>query len=255
MAGTPDLFVVCKKCGSEVSPYITECPYCGTRLRKRAPKLDRRQGEARPKPPRRSIRPALSPLRTGEIPGIRADPSGRPVATLALVLLSLFGFLTLAFVNQVDLGLVALATDEGWRWLTSAFVYGNSWYQLACVVAIGLFGWRLELRHGSLLVIALFLACGIGGNAIAAAVESDPLILGAPGAAMGLLAAWAVPDVLRARRGEEHDGDLLGALVIALVVGLMPLVTPDASAVATLSGLVIGGLAGLMLLRTHAARV
>ena len=36
-----DLFVICKKCGSEVSPYVTECPYCGTRLRKRAPKLDR----------------------------------------------------------------------------------------------------------------------------------------------------------------------------------------------------------------------
>ena len=41
MASGPDLFVVCKSCGSEVSPYITECPYCGTRLRKRAPKLER----------------------------------------------------------------------------------------------------------------------------------------------------------------------------------------------------------------------
>ena len=39
--GGPDLFVICKNCGSEVSPYITECPYCGNRLRKRAPKLDR----------------------------------------------------------------------------------------------------------------------------------------------------------------------------------------------------------------------
>ena len=37
----PDLFVVCKNCGSEVSPYVTECPYCGQRVRKRAPKLDR----------------------------------------------------------------------------------------------------------------------------------------------------------------------------------------------------------------------
>ena len=27
-----DLFVVCKHCGSEVSPYVTECPYCGNRL-------------------------------------------------------------------------------------------------------------------------------------------------------------------------------------------------------------------------------
>ena len=37
-----ELSVVCKSCGSEVSPYVTECPYCGTRLRKRAPKLERR---------------------------------------------------------------------------------------------------------------------------------------------------------------------------------------------------------------------
>ena len=37
----PDLFVVCKNCGSEVSPYVTECPYCGQRVRKRAPKLER----------------------------------------------------------------------------------------------------------------------------------------------------------------------------------------------------------------------
>ena len=35
MSSGADLFVVCKNCGSEVSPYITECPYCGSRLRDR----------------------------------------------------------------------------------------------------------------------------------------------------------------------------------------------------------------------------
>ena len=70
MASGPDLFVVCKSCGSEVSPYITECPYCGTRLRKRAPKLER---GGTPKPPKRS-RPRLAPLRRGEIPGHPARP-------------------------------------------------------------------------------------------------------------------------------------------------------------------------------------
>src|SRR5919197_3390863 len=82
-SGGPDLFVICKSCGSEVSPYITECPYCGTRLRKRAPKLSR--GGA-PKAPRRS-RPRLAPLRRGEIPGIR--PDRRPYATILLVLASI----------------------------------------------------------------------------------------------------------------------------------------------------------------------
>src|SRR5215204_5458578 len=83
MASGPDLFVVCKSCGSEVSPYITECPYCGTRLRKRAPKLER---GGRPKPPKRP-RPRLAPLRRGEIPGIR--PDRRPYATIALVVVSI----------------------------------------------------------------------------------------------------------------------------------------------------------------------
>src|SRR3989442_12802955 len=41
----PELSVVCKNCGAEVSPYVTECPYCGTRLRKRAPKLEREGDE------------------------------------------------------------------------------------------------------------------------------------------------------------------------------------------------------------------
>src|ERR671910_101714 len=80
MASGPDLFVVCKSCGSEVSPYITECPYCGTRLRKRAPKLER---GGTPKPPKAS-RPRLGPLRAGEIPGIR--PDRRPYGTYLLLI-------------------------------------------------------------------------------------------------------------------------------------------------------------------------
>jgi membrane associated rhomboid family serine protease len=248
MAGTPDLFVVCKKCGSEVSPYITECPYCGTRLRKRAPKIDRRAGDAAPRAQRRTVRPTLSPLRTNEIPGIRGDPTGRPNATLVLLILSLFGFLVLPFVTDADVALVSLSGDA-WKYVTSAFLYPNGWYQLAVLLAIGIYGWRLELRHGPVLVVALFLACGVGGNAIAAAAGQDLLIFGAPGAALGMLAAWAVPDILRARNHVEHDGDLLGTAVIGVTVAVMPAVVYWASAVATFSGLVLGALAGLMLVR------
>jgi membrane associated rhomboid family serine protease len=254
MAGTPDLFVVCKKCGSEVSPYITECPYCGTRLRKRAPKIDRRSGEAAPRAPKRSLRPTLTPLRTNEIPGIRGDPTGRPNATIVLLALSLFGYLVLAFVPDGDVALNALASSDPWRYVTAAFIYPNLWYQLAALLAIGIFGWRLELRHGPILVVALFLACGVGGDAIANAVGLDDFIFGAPGAALGLLLAWALPDVLRARRGEEHDGDLLGTAVIAVTIALMPLVTFECSAVATFSGGLLGLAAGALLLRTEAAR-
>jgi len=58
----PELFVICTNCGSEVSPYVTECPYCGTRLRKRAPKLERRGDELAAKEKRR--RRARSDSRT-----------------------------------------------------------------------------------------------------------------------------------------------------------------------------------------------
>src|SRR3954447_26205093 len=85
MASGPDLFVVCRSCGREVSPYITECPYCGSRLRKRAPKLERGGTPKAPKPARK--RPSLGRLKPGEIPGIRADR--RPYVTIVVVLASI----------------------------------------------------------------------------------------------------------------------------------------------------------------------
>src|ERR1700759_1193259 len=107
--GGPDLFVVCKNCQSEVSPYITECPYCGTRLRKRAPKIERSGGTAAPKPPRRVPRPTLAPLRATETPGIRGNAMGRPLATTLILALSLVGFLVLSIVARADVGLGSLS--------------------------------------------------------------------------------------------------------------------------------------------------
>ncbi|HWI22918.1 MAG TPA: rhomboid family intramembrane serine protease [Baekduia sp.] len=251
MSGGADLFVVCKKCGSEVSPYVTECPYCGTRLRKRAPQIDRGEGGARPRTPKM---PSLGPLRQGEIPGIKADPLRRPYATITLVALSLFGFLVVAALPFSDVALTSLWGSDPWRHLTSAFAYSNVWYELTALLAIGLFGWRLELRHGPLVVIALFIVCGFGANALAVEVQSAPFLLGAPGAALGLLAAWAVPDILRSRKGFEYDGDLLGTLVIAVAIALMPLAVPQCSVVATFAGGAAGLLLGLALSRTAAAR-
>lgn len=245
-----DLFVVCKKCGSEVSPYITECPYCGTRLRKRAPRIDRDGDDAIP---RNVSQPSLGPLRHGEIPGIKGDPTRRPYVTCMLLVLSLFGYLAFEAGYQADLALISL-DSEPWRIVTSSFVYTNVWYELACLLGIGIFGWRLELRHGALVVIALFLICGIGANAVAAEAETAPFLLGAPGAAIGMLAAWAIPDLKRARRDADYDGDLLGAFVLALVIALMPLATLEASAVATATGLVAGLVLGYALSFTASAR-
>jgi membrane associated rhomboid family serine protease/DNA-directed RNA polymerase subunit RPC12/RpoP len=156
MAQTPDLNVVCKNCGSEVSPYITECPYCGSRLRKRAPKIERDGTVApsgRERKRRRSRRPTaprLSRFRKGEIPGVRADIGARPYATFALVALSLFGYLLLFPVSVVDVAVDGPISGDWWRVATSPFLYASIWYELAAVTAIGAFGWLLERRHGPL---------------------------------------------------------------------------------------------------------
>jgi len=253
MPGAPDLFVVCKNCRNEVSPYITECPYCGTRLRKRAPKIERdgRVSDKGRRPRRRTSAPRLSKLRAGEIPGLRGEHTGRPWATLTLVVLSLFGYLLLLAVNQGDVALVGDPGRQWWRFATTPFLYANAWYELAAVGAIGLYGWLLERRHGPWPVLALFVVCGMGGAALEWLIDPLPVALGGNGAALGLLCAWAIPDVVARSRDEDYEGDLLGTAVIGLVLLLMPLAVPDASAIAGFAGGAVGMVAGLLLARAR----
>jgi membrane associated rhomboid family serine protease len=253
MASSPDLFVVCKNCGQEVSPYITECPYCGTRLRKRAPKIERDGTVSEPKPKKqRRARPTRVPRPRRREPDVGAAVGTRPWATITLVLLSLFGYLVLAVADPADVAVAGPIDGEWWRVVSSLFLYGSAWYELAAVLAIGVYGWLLEQRHGPFVVLGLFLLCGAGGIALTVAIDPTPLAIGGNGAALGLLAAWAVPDLLARARGEEYDGDLLGTLVIALVLLLMPLAVTEASAIAGFAGAAAGLLCGLVLARSRA---
>lgn len=247
MAPANDLFVVCKKCGSEVSPYITECPYCGERLRKRAPKIERDEhGDGQPKVRRKAPKPTLPKMRSGEIPGIRADDDRRPYVTIVLLVLGALGALVLPFVAYADIAVTGsfhLADDAPFI-LTSPFLYANTWYQVACLVAIGVFGMLLERRHGPWVVALLWVLCAWGATFVASQADDLPFVLGANGAALGFLAAWALPVVLARRQGDpdDDDADLLGVLVIGIVVAAMPLAVDGASAVAG----TVGGLAGLL---------
>jgi membrane associated rhomboid family serine protease len=247
----PDLFVVCKNCGSEVSPYVTECPYCGQRVRKRAPKLDR---GAPTEPRRRRRRSRLPRLRADEIEGIA--PEGRPWATIAIVVASLATTIVYAADNSLDhtlLGTIVVpGFDEPWRWFTAPFVHLSALgYQFVALAAVALFGSMLERRFGPVSVVLLFVLCGAAGSALAVAVNVPPLfthgagaqIAGANGAALGLLVAWLVDDRLAARRGEERGNDLLGVYVIAGVLVLLSVAVEEANIVAAVGGAAAGALA------------
>ena len=245
--GGPDLFVICKNCQSEVSPYITECPYCGSRLRKRAPKLDR---EGRPtERKRRAPRPSLPPLRRGEIPGIR--PEARAYATIALVLAGFAGTLLwraalVGSTHAIELW-AQFGTHLWWRLLVAPFTYVNTGYAIVTLGAIAIYGWLIERRHGPLVVLVLFAVGSVGGAAVTAADASLPLALGGNGGALALIIAWVIPDLLSLRAGEEIEGDLLGTAVIGVVVALMPLAAPGASWVSAAIGALAGVLIGLPL--------
>jgi membrane associated rhomboid family serine protease len=253
MPSGADLFVVCKQCGSEVSPYITECPYCGNRLRRRAPKLPRAHAPTRS--PRRRVRLASllgrSKLRVERAPGrgSRTRAVGRwgverPYATIALVAGSCAAWVVWHAKPDLYLHMAIIGPLHGdwWKLLTNEFAYLNGIYAFVALLAVAIFGWLFERRHGPAAVLALFFGAGASGALVASAVYSDPIVSGANGAALALLAAWAVPDLESARAGEYYEGDLLGAAAIAALLLAIPFARPEASWSAGL----VGGAVGLV---------
>jgi hypothetical protein len=252
MTSGADLFVVCKQCGSEVSPYITECPYCGNRLRRRAPKLPRAHV-----PSRSPRRPGLSRLlrRSGGRPR-SGRPSAtyaggrwsgtRPYATIALVTVSCAAWIAFHASPSLYGNMVLIGPLHGdwWRLFTSQFAYLYGIYAFFAIVTIAIFGWLLEQRHGPVLVLALFFAAGLAGALVAEAVYSVPVISGGNAPALALLAAWAAPDLRAARSGGYYEGDLIGAGAIAALLLAMPFAR-GFSELSWLAG-VVGGTIGLL---------
>jgi membrane associated rhomboid family serine protease len=271
MPPSPDLFVVCKQCGSEVSPYITECPYCGGRLRRRAPKLPRVNSRGRVL--RRVARSltfgrtrarARARSRRGRSSWREEHPragSLHPYATISLVGLGCAGWVLvrggyLGSVHVPGLGSVygqyasffrlAIGGPLGgdwWKLVTSQFAYLDGLYAFIALLATAIFGWLLERRRGPAVVLVVFFGGGITGALAACAVYAEPVVSGANGAALALIAAWSIPDLEAARRGYYYDGDLLSAGAVAATLLALPYARPEAS---WLAG-VVGGVVGLML--------
>jgi membrane associated rhomboid family serine protease len=242
-----ELSVICKNCGSEVSPYVTECPYCGARLRKRAPKLERRGDNLEAQRPRRRRR-RLIPRRTPGT-GVSAD---RPYATLAVIL----GSAIMLLVEKASGdplgtfgGLIVPLEGDWWRYLTAPFAYVDIGYLFVVAVGLAIFATGVERRLGTLPTAVLLVACGslgmLAASGFASARDEFVVVAGGNGMALGAVAAW-----FALRRAEVHaaiddEYDAVGVAVAAAVLVALPLFAPTADVVAGLVGGAVGALAGL----------
>jgi membrane associated rhomboid family serine protease len=252
-----ELSVICKNCGSEVSPYVTECPYCGARLRKRAPKLERR-GDAleaqRPKRRRRRLRLR----RPGRPVTFAGSDTFRPYATLTVILGSaVLLLIQKATGNPLSTfgGLIVPFGGEWWRYLTAPFAYVDVGYLFVVAVGLAIFATGVERRLGSAPTALLLLACGtlgvLAAGGIAGAKGEITVIAGGNGMALGAVAAWFAIRRSEAHGAIDEEYDVIGVAVAAAVLIALPLFAPTANFFACLVGGAVGGLAGLAATTLH----
>jgi membrane associated rhomboid family serine protease len=246
---SPELSVVCRNCGEEVSPYVTECPYCGTRLRKRAPKLELRGDEITPRESRRArrrISRAQRAERLGE----------RPYAVIAAILVPAVLLLVRVASPALDTydlgGLVGPVGGDWWHYLAAPFVYPDLGYLFVASCGIAIFGIQVEQRLGLVATAVLIVACGalgmLAADGIHTAFAPDNDILlaaGGNGIALGLLSAWAVMRAAELRVHPEEEVEVIGAAIAAAVLILLPLVDDYANVFAGLAGALVGAGCGL----------
>ncbi len=234
MAG-PELSVVCRNCGSEVSPYVTECPYCGTRIRKRAPRLEREGDEIRIREGRREKkrrRDAERRERNEERRvGFGEDLSTKPIATFLLLAIPAVVYILLeaSVLDAQDFVILGPVDSEPWRYLTAPFAIANAGMLFICGVVIAACGPALERRLGSIATFLLALACGALGMLAAVGVDKAigdgfAVAAGPNGIALGLLAAYVAIREPERRADPDDSYDPIAAGVAAAVLLAMPIV-------------------------------
>jgi membrane associated rhomboid family serine protease len=245
---SPEVGITCGTCGEEVSPYVTECPYCGTRLRKRAPKLELRGDELAPRRSRRARRRQARAQRLERI-------GERPYAVIAAILIPALIVLVRVASPALDTfdlgGLVGPVGGDWWRYFAAPFVYPDVGYLFVASIGIAIFGIAVEERLGTIPTVVLIVACGSLGMLAADGIETafapsnDVLFAsGGNGIALGLLAAWAVIRTAEVRDRPDEDVEVIGAAVAAAVLILLPLVDDYANVFAGLAGALVGAACG-----------
>ena len=252
-----ELSVVCKSCGSEVSPYVTECPYCGTRLRKRAPKLERVGDEVRVREDRRTKRrrkAAERRSRLGERTALAEDLTAHAGGTVAALVVPAVLMVVERATNLTVFDLGAIVGPVGRR-VVALFRRPVRLRRRRLPVRL-----RARDRHlppggraprglggGALLVVLGFGALGMLAAAGLDSAFGDGIFVaaGGNGIALGVLAAWVVLRDAERRADPTYEYDRIAVLVVAAVLLLLPAVEDYASVWAGLAGALVGAGCGL----------
>jgi membrane associated rhomboid family serine protease len=223
-------------------------------LRKRAPKLERRDGTLEAQRPRRRRR--LVPKRRR----LSSHAGDRPYATLTVIL----GSAILLLIQKASGdplstfgGLLIPLEGEWWRYLTAPFAYVDIGYLFVVSIGLAIFATGVERRLGTAPTALLLLACGSLGMLAAAGVANAQneftVIAGGNGMALGAVAAWFAIRRSEADGAIDEEYDVIGVIVAAVVLVALPIFAPTADFVACLVGGAVGGLAGLATSAMHSS--
>ena len=226
MSSGPDLFVVCKQCGSEVSPYITECPYCGTgcagaprscrasraadavvaRGSRACCALGRTRSRTRRPAPRPPAAARSDPHWALDRP-TRRSPWSRLAAPAGCSCEAVSGSvqsgsaMSRQYVSFFKLASAVPCTATGGSCSPARSLTSTACIAFVALLATAIFGWLLERRHGPVdragRVLRRRRHRSAGGRSPSMPSRSSA----APtAAALALLGAWAIPDLEAARR-------------------------------------------------------
>ena len=224
--------IVCPSCSSEVSPYVTECPYCGKRVQKRAPKIGSADQPKKREKKQRKSRAGIPRIELGD---------NRLIAVPALVTGSvvLSVLIRAGVVASTTVGVRGHLNGDWYKLLTAPFASPNVAYAFIVLVAFSIFGSRLEQRFaaGSLFVIVIWLLSG----ALGAWLSAETVISFSAGAlapATAVTVAYGM-SALEARR-DDGDTDLVGPGVVMAVLLLLPPLVIGATWMEVFAGVIIG---------------
>lgn len=258
-----ELFVICNNCSSEVSPYVTECPYCGTRLRKRAPdikKAKKREAKQDKRDEKRAAkqREKIRAQYEGGAGAYLYSPA-QPRATIALILVAVIasliarsGFSSLSEFMTEQLTYYRGGGADVWTLLTAPFLQYWFGYGFVCLGVFAMFGSGIERRFGWWAAVLVWLIGGAFGILAESLIVSFPSTFGAYGAAACAFVAWVIVVV---QQEDLRDKDTLGLAAVAAVLCALPIATEAASVWTLVGGVIAGGICGAVLARVEAKPV